>query len=99
MTYCVIQIFGSLLSHLVFKQIYLSISFLHEGVLHEGVLHEAATGQVLYTGWPKSNVPKVRAYYSASDHLIRKIFSGVWRDILWFEEYLKIIEIDDHFFE
>ena len=51
------------------------------------------------TGWPKSNVPKVRAYYSASDHLIRKIFSGVCRDILWFEEYLKIIEIDDHFFE
>ena len=51
------------------------------------------------TGWPKSNVPKVRAYCSASDHLIRKIFSGVCRDIHWFEEYLKIIEIDDHFFE
>ena len=50
-------------------------------------------------GWPKSNVPKVRAYCSASDHLIRKIFSGVCRDIHWFEEYLKIIEIDDHFFE
>ena len=52
-----------------------------------------------YTGWPKSNVPKVRAYCSASDHLIRKIISGVCRDIQWFEEYLKIIEIDDHFFE
>ena len=52
-----------------------------------------------YTGWPKSNVPKVRAYCSASYHLIRKIFSGVCRDIHWFEEYLKIIEIDDHFFE
>ena len=51
------------------------------------------------TGWPKSNVPKVRAYSSASDHLIRKIFSGVCRDIHWFEEYLKIIEFDDHFFE
>ena len=43
------------------------------------------------TGWPKSNVPKVRAYCSASDHLIRKIFSGVCRDSYWFEEYLKII--------
>ena len=52
-----------------------------------------------YTGWPKSNVPKVRAYCSASDHLIRRIFSGVCRDIHWFEEYLKIIEIDDNFFE
>ena len=51
------------------------------------------------TGWPKSNVPKVRAYCSASDDLIRKIFSGVCRDIHWFEEYLKIIVIDDHFFE
>ena len=42
------------------------------------------------------------AYCSASDHLIhliRKFFSGVCRDIHWFEEYLKIIEIDDHFFE
>ena len=45
------------------------------------------------------NVPKVRAYCSASDHLIRKLFSGVGRDIHWFEEYLKIIEIDDYFFE
>ena len=52
-----------------------------------------------YTGWPKSNVPKVQAYYSASDQLIRKIFSGACRDIHWFEEYLKIIEIDYHFFE
>ena len=51
------------------------------------------------TGWPKSNVPKVRAYCSASDHLICKISSGVCRDINWFEEYLKIIEIDVHFFE
>ena len=50
-------------------------------------------------GWPKSNVSKVRAYYSASDHLIRKIFSGVCRDSHWFEEYLKIIEIGDYFFE
>ena len=49
--------------------------------------------------WPKSNVSKVRAYCSASDHLIRKIFSGVCRDSHWFEEYLKIIEIGDHFFE
>ena len=47
----------------------------------------------------QSNVPKVRAYCSASDHLIRKIFSGVCRDIHWFEEYLKMIEINDHFFE
>ena len=38
------------------------------------------------TGWPKSNVPKVQAYCSASDHLIRKISSGVCRDIHWFEE-------------
>ena len=50
------------------------------------------------TGWPKSNVPKVRAYCSASDHLIRKIFSGVCRESQWFEKYLKIIEIGDHFF-
>ena len=53
----------------------------------------------LTTGWPKSNVSKVRAYCSASDHLIRKIFSGVCRDSHWFEEYLKIIEIGDYFFE
>ena len=46
-----------------------------------------------------SNVPKVRAYCSASDHLIRKIFSEVCRDSQWFEKYLKIIEIGDHFFE
>ena len=59
----------------------------------------AAPVRVKHTGWPKSNVPKVRAYFLASDHLIRKIFSGVCRDIHWFEEYLKIIEIDDHFFE
>ena len=51
------------------------------------------------TGWPKSNVSKVRAYYSASDHLIGKIFSGVHRDSHWFEGYLKIIEIGDYFFE
>ena len=50
------------------------------------------------TGWPKSNVSKVRAYCSASDHLIRKIFSGVCRDRHWFEEYLKFIEIDDYFY-
>ena len=42
---------------------------------------------------------KVRAYCSASDHLIRKIFSGVCRVSHWFEEYLKIIEIGDYFFE
>ena len=30
---------------------------------------------------PKSNVPKVRAYCSASDHQIRKIFSEVYRGI------------------
>ena len=51
------------------------------------------------TGWPKSNVSKVRAYCSASDHLIGKISSGVYRDSHWFEEYLKIIEIGDYFFE
>ena len=34
-----------------------------------------------------------------TDHLIRKIISGVCRDSHRFEEYLKIIEIDDHFFE
>ena len=38
--------------------------------------------------------PKATAF----DHLIRKIFSGVCRDSQWFEEYLKIIEIGDHFF-
>ena len=53
----------------------------------------------IHTGWPKSNVSKVRAYYSAFDHLIRKIFSGVCRDSHWFGEYLKIIEIGDYFFE
>ena len=52
-----------------------------------------------HTGWPKSNVSKVRAYCSAPDHLIRKIFSGVCRVGHWFEEYLKIIEIGDYFFE
>ena len=52
-----------------------------------------------FTGWPKSNVSKVRAYCSASDHLIRKIFSGVCKVSHWFEEYLKIIEIGDYFFE
>ena len=52
-----------------------------------------------YTVWPKSNVSKVRAYCSASDHLIRKIFSGMSRVSHWFEEYLKIIEIGDYFFE
>ena len=41
---------------------------------------------------------KVRAYCSASDHLIRKIYVGVCRDCHWFEEYLKIIKIDVHFF-
>ena len=50
------------------------------------------------TGWPKSNVPKARAHCSASDHLICEFFSGVFRDIQWIEEYLKIIEIDVHFF-
>ena len=49
-------------------------------------------------GWPKSNVSKVRAYFSASDHMTRKIFSGVFRVSHWFEEYLKIIEIGDNFF-
>ena len=47
----------------------------------------------------KSNVSKVRAYCSASDHLIHKMFSGVCRVSHWFEEYLKIIEIGDYFFE
>ena len=51
------------------------------------------------TGWPKSNVSNVRAYCLASDHLIRNIFLGVCRDSHWFKEYLKIIEIGDHFFE
>ena len=51
------------------------------------------------TGCPKSTVSKVRACCSASDHLIRKIFSGVCRVSHWFEEYLKIIEIGDYFFE
>ena len=41
--------------------------------------------------WRKSNVLKVRAYCSASDHLIRKLFSAVCsRDSHWFEEYLKV---------
>ena len=51
------------------------------------------------TGWPKSNVSKVRAYCSASDHLIRKTLTGVCREIPWFEEYLEIIDIDVYFFE
>ena len=55
--------------------------------------------QKIRTGWPKSNVSKVRAYWSASNHLIRKIFSGLCRLSHWFEEYLKIIEIGDYFFE
>ena len=46
----------------------------------------------------KFNVPKVRAYCSASDRLICKYFLGVCRDSHWFEVYLKFIEIDDHFF-
>ena len=58
-----------------------------------------STLNLKHTGWPKSNVSKVRAYCSASDHLIGKIFSGVYRDSHWFEEYLKIIEIGDYFFE
>ena len=32
------------------------------------------------TGWPKSNVSKVGAYCSASDHQIRKISSGVYQE-------------------
>ena len=56
-------------------------------------------GQRTNTGWPKSNVSKVRAYCSASDHLIHNIFSGECRVSHWFEEYLKIIEIGDYFFE
>ena len=64
------------------------------------IIHKSFTCKLKNnTGWPKSNVPKVRAYYSASDHLIRKTFAGVCRDNHWFEEYLKIIEIDDNFFE
>ena len=35
---------------------------------------------MIHTGWPKSNVPKVRAYCSASDHLIRKMLSDVCWD-------------------
>ena len=31
--------------------------------------------------------------------MIGKIFSGVHRDSHWFDEYLKIIEIGDYFFE
>ena len=71
-------------------------------------MYDAGTRHFIYysltsdesnTGWPKSNVSKVRAYCSVSDHQIRKIFSGVCRDSHWFEEYLKIIKIDVHFFE
>ena len=82
---------------------YLSISSLYSGAI-VATYHLLAYSfppqhlqKLYYTGWPKSNVPKVRAYCSVSDHLIRKIFSGVCRDIHWFEEYLKIIEIDDIF--
>ena len=42
---------------------------------------------------------KVRAYCSALDHLIRETFSGVCWVSHWFEEYVKIIEIGDYFFE
>ena len=40
---------------------------------------------------------KVLAYFSASDHLTREVFSVVCRDSHWFEEYLKINEIDGNF--
>ena len=51
----------------------------------------------MYRGCHRPNEAKVRAYCSASDHLIRKIFSGVCRDSQWFEEYLTIIKIDVNF--
>ena len=45
----------------------------------------------------KDSHPTIRAYCSASGHLIRKIFSGVCRGSHWFQVYLKVIVIDDHF--
>ena len=36
------------------------------------------SGNVINTGWPKSNVPKVRAYCSASDHLLGCV--GIFTD-------------------
>ena len=44
-----------------------------------GTMYIQYTMYIRCTGWPKSNVPKVRAYCSASDHLIRKIFQGCVR--------------------
>ena len=46
-------------------------------------------------GGPK--VTSRRFELIASEHMIRKIFSGVCRDSHWFDEYRKIIEIDDNF--
>ena len=68
-------------------------------ILIQLVVHSFAAHGKYYTGWPKSNVPKVRAYCLASDHLIRKVSSEVCGDFHWFEEYLKIMEIDYHFYE
>ena len=55
----------------------------------------------LVTGWPKSNVQKVRAHCTVSDHLTSKSFQGCVGIFTahWFDEYLKIVEIDHYFFE
>ena len=51
----------------------------------------------LYTGCPKSHCAKVRAYCSACDHLIRKIFSGMFQKSSLFEEFNGLSEINVHF--
>ena len=43
----------------------------------------------LSTGCPKSHCAKVRAYCSASDHLIHKISSRMLQENSSFEEYYK----------
>ena len=48
---------------------------------------------------PKSHYTKVRAYCSACDHLICKIFLRMFQKSSSFEEFNGLSEIDVHFFE
>ena len=56
-------------------------------------------GTCFYTGCPKSHYTKVRAYCSACDHLICKIFLRMFQKSSSFEEFNGLSEIDVHFFE